>query len=109
WDQLRDLFIEAHGVVNEYRPHQARESLIRMMEAQIARCKGETEAVREVGGKVRDVLDGLKDLGEKEAVVVGEEVETEEGTGGEQGREERRRRLKLKRVWEVVEEEVGEF
>ncbi|KAL9037561.1 MAG: hypothetical protein Q9214_005649, partial [Letrouitia sp. 1 TL-2023] len=114
WDQLRDLFDEAHGLVNEYRPHQARESLIRLMEAQIARSKGETEAVREVGGQVRDVLDGLKGLGEKEVGVGGKRGGVEAEEGGQEGMEKqggeaRRRRFELKRVWEVVEEEVGEF
>lgn len=84
-----------------------------MMEAQIARCKGETEAVREVGGKARDVLAALKDLGERDVglgvmgVKAEEEEEGQGGTGKQGG--EVRRRLELKRVWQVVEEEVGEF
>lgn len=85
------------------------------MEAQIARCNGETEAVREVGGKVRDVLAALKDLDEKEVSVRtvkvegGEEEEEGQEGAGEQGGEPRRKRLELKRVWKVVEEEVGDF
>ncbi|KAI4255039.1 MAG: hypothetical protein L6R42_006942, partial [Xanthoria sp. 1 TBL-2021] len=37
WDEMRALLSEAHGIVNEYRPHQARETLIQMMEEQVER------------------------------------------------------------------------
>ncbi|OQE32960.1 hypothetical protein PENFLA_c001G08711 [Penicillium flavigenum] len=38
-DDMRNLFINAHHLVNLYRPHQARESLIMMLEEQLARSK----------------------------------------------------------------------
>lgn len=56
---LRTLFINFHHLLNEYRPHQARESLIMMMEDQLERSKRETEGIEEIKGKVEGILKGL--------------------------------------------------
>ncbi|OBT63449.1 hypothetical protein VE03_07160 [Pseudogymnoascus sp. 23342-1-I1] len=56
---LRTLFINFHHLLNEYRPHQARESLILMMEAQLARSKAETDGIESMKTKVEGILAGL--------------------------------------------------
>jgi len=56
---LRTLFINFHHLLNEYRPHQARESLILMMEAQLARSKAETNGIESMKTKVEGILAGL--------------------------------------------------
>ncbi|OBT55535.1 hypothetical protein VE04_04273 [Pseudogymnoascus sp. 24MN13] len=56
---LRTLFINFHHLLNEYRPHQARESLILMMEAQLARSKAETNGIENMKTKVEGILAGL--------------------------------------------------
>lgn len=56
---LRTLFINFHHLLNEYRPHQARESLILMMEAQLARSKAETNGIESMKSKVEGILAGL--------------------------------------------------
>ena len=56
---LRTLFINFHHLLNEYRPHQARESLILMMEAQLARSKAETKGIENMKAKVEGILAGL--------------------------------------------------
>jgi mediator of RNA polymerase II transcription subunit 7 len=56
---LRTLFINFHHLLNEYRPHQARESLILMMEAQLAKSKAETEGIEKMKAKVEEILAGL--------------------------------------------------
>lgn len=77
--------------MNEYRPHQLRETLIASMEAQLARCRAEGARAREMAGRVRGVLEG-----------VGRGVGEGEGEGkGDAGEEEERR------VWEVLGREVG--
>lgn len=93
WDELHRLFQEAYAVVNEYRPHQARETLIIMMEEQVKRAREEGKGAREMVARVKTVLgelasgdgDGDVDLGREE--------------GKEEGEE--------RRVWEVVGKEVG--
>jgi mediator of RNA polymerase II transcription subunit 7 len=57
---LRTLFINFHHLLNEYRPHQARESLIMMMEDQLERSKSEIEGIEGMKMKVEGILAGLE-------------------------------------------------
>lgn len=109
WDEMKALFSEAHGIVNEYRPHQARETLIFMMEEQVERCRRETGEVREVCGKVRGVIEGVeRGEGVQGWNCVG--VKEVEKLGiGERERERKKRLVEEKRMWEVIEDEVGSF
>jgi mediator of RNA polymerase II transcription subunit 7 len=56
---LRTLFINFHHLLNEYRPHQARESLILMMEEQLERARSETAGIEGMKLKVEGILSGL--------------------------------------------------
>lgn len=93
--------------MNDYRPHQARETLIAMMEAQVAKAREEGRSAREMGAKVKAVLEGLGAGGEvalddsrSVGVMYGRR---EHGMRGEdrEGDEE------MKRIWETVGREVG--
>jgi len=70
---LRTLFINFHHLLNEYRPHQARESLILMMEEQLERARSETAGIEGMKVKVEGILSGLG-----QAKLAGEE-ESEKG------------------------------
>ncbi|KAI1411084.1 MED7-domain-containing protein [Hypoxylon sp. FL1857] len=59
---IRDLVINFHHLVNEYRPHQARESLISMMQAQLDRTRAETNAIRDAKDKAERIMEGLGSL-----------------------------------------------
>ncbi|KAI0836286.1 MED7-domain-containing protein [Hypoxylon sp. FL0890] len=61
-NDIRDLFINFHHLINEYRPHQARESLISMMQAQLDRTRGETNAIRDAKDKAERIMEGLGSL-----------------------------------------------
>ncbi|KAF3936928.1 hypothetical protein ABW19_dt0207276 [Dactylella cylindrospora] len=56
---LRIHMINIHQLINEYRPHQARETLISMMEEQLERSKQETEENRKACRKVRELMASL--------------------------------------------------
>jgi mediator of RNA polymerase II transcription subunit 7 len=58
-DHLTTLFLNAHHIINEYRPHQARETLILMAEERIARMKAEIESVKEMKAKVESLSANL--------------------------------------------------
>ncbi|KAL4742814.1 mediator of RNA polymerase II transcription subunit 7 [Aspergillus similis] len=58
-EDIRNLFINAHHLLNLYRPHQARESLIMMMEAQLARTKDEIQQMDKLKDEVNAVLEQL--------------------------------------------------
>ncbi|EPE25331.1 Mediator hinge subcomplex-like protein [Glarea lozoyensis ATCC 20868] len=76
---LRTLFINFHHIINGYRPHQARESLILMMEEQLERSRAETRGIREGKEKVEVILEGLGKVKMGEEVVEGGEEVREEG------------------------------
>jgi len=73
-DDLRTLFFNAHQLMNEYRPHQARESLIAMMEAQLQQKKDQVEGVAKMTGKVNELLGTLGTSGAGDSAPVREDI-----------------------------------
>ncbi|XP_065193248.1 mediator of RNA polymerase II transcription subunit 7-like [Sycon ciliatum] len=65
------LFINLHHLINEYRPHQARETLRVMMDRQrtqrqsaITEMQGHLDKVRTVLARCRPIISGLREQGE---------------------------------------------
>jgi mediator of RNA polymerase II transcription subunit 7 len=55
-ETIKNLFQNAHWLINMYRPHQARETLIALMEDQIEEGRREMEECDRVSGKVETAL-----------------------------------------------------
>ena len=90
-------------MVNAYRPFQAREALISMLEGQIERAKGEIKGMETLGERVRAVIEGL---GEG----VDDGAEGGVGEGGREMREDESRKGVVeweRRAWEVLDEGEG--
>ncbi|KAF2136333.1 uncharacterized protein K452DRAFT_237669 [Aplosporella prunicola CBS 121167] len=68
FQDIETLLLNCHHLINEYRPHQARATLITMMEDQLNKKREEVEGVRRMREKIEGVLAGL----EREAVEAGE-------------------------------------
>ncbi|KAK7185652.1 hypothetical protein PSPO01_08338 [Paraphaeosphaeria sporulosa] len=101
-EKLKDvltLALNMHALVNEYRPHQARETLIREMERQGERKRGEVEGVRRMGERVEEGLAVF----ERSGVEGREEID---GAAGEVSDEERRRE-RQRETWGVLDEVLG--
>ncbi|KAJ5173487.1 Mediator complex subunit Med7 [Penicillium coprophilum] len=66
-EDLRNLFINAHHLLNLYRPHQARESLIMMMEEQLNHSREEMKQMDKVKAEVEGLLEQLQAEGSRVA------------------------------------------
>ena len=71
-----------------------------MMEEQLGTVRGETKSVKESVERARGVMEGLG-KGEQDGDGVGD------GEGREKDRRKRVEERKTKRLWEVLEREVG--
>ena len=100
--KLKDIMTmvaNMHALINEYRPHQARHTLIERMEEQVRRKREEVEGVRRMGEKVREVLAGFGTVdGEHKGGV--KDSETEDGVL----KEEELRRDAYRGMWEAADE-----
>lgn len=75
---VQTVLFNMHHLINQYRPHQARETLCLMMQQQLAKVRAETEGNRRV---VRAVDEALREV----------EAVAERVRDGERGDKPRRR------------------
>jgi len=61
---LKTIVTNMHDLINQYRPHQARETLILMMEERIERLRGEIRGIGEAGEKMEGAFKELCEAGE---------------------------------------------
>ncbi|KAF2726175.1 hypothetical protein K431DRAFT_280198 [Polychaeton citri CBS 116435] len=106
---LQTMAFNIHDLVNKYRPHQARETLILMMEERVEKMRGEVKEIREMRTKVKDALDVLKLQGEKAADAHSERLHEEDqefppGKTGMEGNMQGKQKV----AWKALEQEMGE-
>ncbi|QSZ35958.1 hypothetical protein DSL72_007080 [Monilinia vaccinii-corymbosi] len=92
---LNTLFVNFHHLLNEYRPHQARESLILMMQDQLDRSRAETEGIMKMKEKVEGLLEGFSQIKFADEDIVGSEIQEDSIEDDE------------KDVWEQLDLEFG--
>lgn len=98
---IMTLLLNMHALINEYRPHQARETLIGLMEGQLERKKKEVEGVRRMAAKIKETLDGF----EKDAPTRVDEVVKD--VHDEAADNEERRKDSHRQMWHALDEALG--
>ena len=103
-EDIRNLFINAHHLINLYRPHQARESLILMMEEQLQKAKDEIQEMDRVKGKVENFLKELEAEGREAVAGKPTTGAAEKATENSDGPGElKTRESEVKMVWELLD------
>ncbi|KAJ5325486.1 hypothetical protein MYU51_000179 [Penicillium brevicompactum] len=96
---LRNLFINAHHLLNLYRPHQARESLIMMMEDQLNHSREEIKQMDKVKADVESLLEQLQAEGRR--AVPSESEEDNDQAKNLKEKADEHSRL----IWELLDKE----
>ncbi|KAF2870416.1 mediator of RNA polymerase II transcription subunit 7 [Massariosphaeria phaeospora] len=102
-DKLKDiltLVLNMHALINEYRPHQARETLIRMMGEQLARKKAEVDGIKRIKQKVEDTLAEFGKTAPDAEMTTTPEQEAALAT-------EEKRRATQRHMWHAMDEMLG--
>ncbi|QLG73686.1 hypothetical protein HG535_0F01970 [Zygotorulaspora mrakii] len=60
-EHIRTILVNTHHLLNEYRPHQSRESLIMLLEEQVEYKKKEIQTINQICAEVRDTLVKIQD------------------------------------------------
>ncbi len=87
-EHIRTILINIHHLLNEYRPHQSRESLILLLEKQVETKKDEIKEIErvcnEVESKIKDLVELYIDNKKPEEKEGLENVSKEENKGEEE-------------------------
>ncbi|KAF1982108.1 hypothetical protein K402DRAFT_457542 [Aulographum hederae CBS 113979] len=81
-ENIRNSFVNVLQLVNEYRPHQARESMIMMMEEQLERGNKEIDDIKNMKEKVENVMEQLQREQDKRAAAMDEMDQDMKESGG---------------------------
>ena len=101
-EDLQTICYNMHDLINQYRPHQARESLVLGMEERIQKLREEVRRIQEGREKVRKVMQGLREGGEMEV------KREEDGNEGEKvNGKEVRWKFRQREMWGAIEREMG--
>ncbi len=100
-DDLQTICYNMHDLINQYRPHQARETLVLLMEERVEGMREEVRRVREGRERVESVM---RELGVKNEEEVGGGLVKEEGKAEDGGDQSEKQRQRSK--WRAMEREM---
>ncbi|KAI1918203.1 Mediator of RNA polymerase II transcription subunit 7 [Ophidiomyces ophidiicola] len=103
-DDIRNLFINAHHLLNSYRPHQSRESLIAMMEEQLERAKEEIQEMDQMKTRAEMYLRDLEMEGHSASHGVAVTKTMEQEADSIQPKQSEHRENTAHAMWELLDE-----
>jgi mediator of RNA polymerase II transcription subunit 7 len=98
---LKTIVTNMHDLINQYRPHQARETLILMLEERIEKMRGEIRAIGEAGEKMEGAFKQLRETGEAQAEALANGDELVERTADKDAGSQEKQRQKA--AWEALQ------
>ena len=97
-EDLERLFINVHHAINLYRPRQAREEVVRMLERQIDGAEDEIKRCEDMGRRVKEFLRGVQEATVVKGMTIGDiNGEADGGKSTVDAQEERTRRM-----WQAI-------
>lgn len=102
---LQTIVYNIHDIINQYRPHQARESLILMMEERVEKMKSEIQTVDQSKENVTKLLQELQNNGIIQAMQ--EEKEEEKGVSAVKDVAYAQRKVRQRAAWAALESKMG--
>ncbi|KAK0249287.1 Mediator of RNA polymerase II transcription subunit 7 [Friedmanniomyces endolithicus] len=102
--EIEEVTFNMLDLVNRYRPHQARETLILAMEERVRRMRAETEEIGRLKGRVREVMAGLQEEGtSRSGGVEGLGIDTRGKGSDEANGEVGRRKARQRAAWATLD------
>lgn len=94
------LFYNAHQLINDYRIHQARETLILLMEAQLEKKRADVAEIWKMKGKIDEILEGLKDSAGPDSTALAISNATPASL------EAKKRKGEQRKIWQALDTEM---
>ncbi|KAF2159281.1 hypothetical protein M409DRAFT_71167 [Zasmidium cellare ATCC 36951] len=101
---LQTIVYNLHDIINQYRPHQARESLILMMEERLEKMKGEIQRIDQSKESVAKLLQELQSNGIVQAM---QEEKDGKGDAVVEDAAVTKRKARQRAGWAALENEMG--
>lgn len=101
---LQTIVYNLHDIINQYRPHQARESLILMMEERVEKMKGEIQKIDQAKESVAKLLQELQSNGILQAM---QEEKEEKVVPVAEDTAVLKRKTRQRAAWAALENEMG--
>lgn len=101
---LQTIVYNLHDIINQYRPHQARESLILMMEERVEKMKGEVQKIDHAKESVAKLLQELQSNGILQTM---QEEKEEKIVSIAENAALAKRKARQRAAWAALENEMG--